>query len=236
MELFADGANLGESAPLARTVTDIDGSYAFRDGLAPNACYVVVVRLDGNDNAAILLGARATTGAEAVPNARAVSLRACTEAAGVSVLDVDFGFAPEIVVGDRVFVDANRNGLQDVGERGIANVPLRLERRNTLRGDAVVVCETRTDSRGIYRFSSAHAACAATLAPSRNNELFAVVVERSAVADHRATISNAGGLDNADSDAIAVNDTWTALVGPIDQFGFTTESIDIGLIAKLEIG
>ncbi len=51
-----------------------------------------------------------------------------------------------IEIGNRVWRDANNNGVQDPGENGIANITVRLYQGSTLRGTAV------TDANGEYYF------------------------------------------------------------------------------------
>ena len=51
-------------------------------------------------------------------------------------------------VGDRIWLDANWNGIFDAGEVGIANVTVRLQDRG-----GVTIGTTVTDGSGVYRFS-----------------------------------------------------------------------------------
>jgi hypothetical protein len=64
---------------------------------------------------------------------------------------VDFGYMPPCtgLIGDYVWHDANRNGLQDVGEAGIANVQLELRRAS----DFSLIGVTTTDANGLYQFA-----------------------------------------------------------------------------------
>ena len=66
--------------------------------------------------------------------------------AGGTFLSADFGFRPDSVVGDYVWLDMNGNGLQDSGEYGIGGVVITL----TQPGGGVVT--TTTDSDGYYSF------------------------------------------------------------------------------------
>jgi protocatechuate 3,4-dioxygenase beta subunit len=58
-----------------------------------------------------------------------------------------FGLQPTVSVGDLVWFDADRDGVQDAGEPGIAGVTVRL-----LDEDGVLVGSTTTDAEGRYRF------------------------------------------------------------------------------------
>ncbi len=65
--------------------------------------------------------------------------------AGIN-MTADFGYTRPGAIGDFVWYDTNRDGVQDVGEPGIANVTL-----NLLRG-GVVIASTVTDADGGYLF------------------------------------------------------------------------------------
>ncbi len=54
---------------------------------------------------------------------------------------------PESTIGDRVWLDANGNGVQDAGEQGVPGVRLQL-----LNSQGQVVATVTTDSQGNYRF------------------------------------------------------------------------------------
>ncbi|GAB5519967.1 MAG: hypothetical protein RhofKO_22180 [Rhodothermales bacterium] len=60
---------------------------------------------------------------------------------------LDAGLIGESVLGDRVWSDDNRNGLQDDGEDGVANVTVKL-----YRSDDTLVETTTTDADGDYLF------------------------------------------------------------------------------------
>ena len=63
---------------------------------------------------------------------------------------IDFGFMPPCagVIGDFVWIDANKNGLQDVGEVGIPNVGVELRKAS----DNSLLQVTTTDANGRYKF------------------------------------------------------------------------------------
>ncbi|KJK43968.1 hypothetical protein UK23_31155, partial [Lentzea aerocolonigenes] len=65
----------------------------------------------------------------------------------------DFGLVPPIgAVGDKVFDDVNRNGVQDAGEAGVPNVPVELFRQGP--NGPVSVGTTTTDANGEYLFEN----------------------------------------------------------------------------------
>lgn len=75
----------------------------------------------------------------------------------LSDMSLDFGLIPVVSVGDFVWLDSDRDGLQDAGESGIANVELTITNAD---GTAVTdvfgnaVRTTRTDANGRYSFNN----------------------------------------------------------------------------------
>ncbi len=105
-------------------------------------------------------------------------------------------------MGDFVWYDDNRNGIQDVGEAGVAGIPVVLERNMTGRlddnSDWTVVGTTTTNENGYYRFLDLQ------------EGYYRVRFQISA--PYIATLYNRGTGDNAyqyDSDAsMAIGDDW----------------------------
>ena len=64
-------------------------------------------------------------------------------------LVIDFGFTPTYSIGNRVFADANSNGIQDNGESGIPAVTVQLK-----NSGGTVVATATTDANGYYRFDN----------------------------------------------------------------------------------
>ncbi|HKI01254.1 MAG TPA: SdrD B-like domain-containing protein [Thermoanaerobaculia bacterium] len=69
--------------------------------------------------------------------------------AGQSRTDVDFGYRGTASVGDRLWIDGNGNGVQDVGEAGINGVTVEL-----LDAANNVVASTTTAGDGLYGFAN----------------------------------------------------------------------------------
>ncbi len=70
-------------------------------------------------------------------------------------LTMDFAFAPLLSIGNRVFADANNNGILDGVESGISGVKVKLfvaDGSGNPTGSALA--STNTDSSGYYRFDS----------------------------------------------------------------------------------
>jgi uncharacterized repeat protein (TIGR01451 family) len=136
---------------IATTLTDVNGLYLF-SGLAP-ATYTV--RVDTSTLAAGL-AANQTYDPDGVRDHRT----AVTLSSGAAVLTADFGYnwspstSAKGAIGDRVWVDANANGIQDPGEPGIPGVRLRLYA--DANGDGNYnsqVGSVLTDAAGGYVFS-----------------------------------------------------------------------------------
>ena len=125
-----------EGKPMT-AVTDEKGAYQFV-GLAPTSYRVVIVDPDKGDLAG-LIPTQAYTG------------RGATEASvtitDASVQGVDFGLVAPATIGDRVWNDADGNGV-DNGEPGVPGVTVILKDAN-----GVEVARTTTDANGNYRFT-----------------------------------------------------------------------------------
>lgn len=152
----------GGGAPLAEKVTDGAGRYLFgpADGLQPNSCYTVRFDFSGVDTRP-LPGSPPIEGLKwTVPHGGDQSLDSDVDPATGSVRvaigppgSVDHTVDAGVVgglnrVGDLVWADINRNGLQDPGEPGVADVGVRLQ-----KADGTLVAGTSTGPHGQYEFS-----------------------------------------------------------------------------------
>ncbi|WP_236790692.1 SdrD B-like domain-containing protein [Amycolatopsis sp. GM8] len=153
----------GTGAPLAEKTTDANGRYLFgpADGLRPNTCYTVKfdyshVDTSGLPGAPPVEGLRWTVPlASVLPDADS-SVDPATGTVRVTIgppgsVDdtVDAGLVGGLnELGDLVWADVNRNGLQDPGEPGVAGVPVSLQ-----NGDGALVAATTTGPHGQYAFS-----------------------------------------------------------------------------------
>jgi SdrD B-like domain/LPXTG cell wall anchor motif len=76
-------------------------------------------------------------------------------AAGQQDLTLDAGFVPQLAsLGDRVWLDVNENGVQDIGEKGVADVAVDL-----FDCDGAQLKNTTTDSAGSYGFAELLPGC-----------------------------------------------------------------------------
>ncbi|SFD14779.1 SdrD B-like domain-containing protein [Massilia yuzhufengensis] len=138
---------------LVTTTTDASGKYKF-DGLAPGVEYQVefdkpagsvFTGLDiGNDNSDSDAGAQGRS-------------QVVTLASGENNTSIDAGVYVKASLGDRLWLDANGNGMQDSGETGVAGVKVTLvggglDGQVATTGDNTLATTT-TDADGNYTFA-----------------------------------------------------------------------------------
>jgi len=111
-------------------------------------------------------------------------------------LSLDMGIYPlsEVQVGDTVWYDNDADGIQDLGEQGVAGVVVSLFNANgtsvtDMAGNSVG--PTATDANGNYLFENLPA-----------GDYYVTFDSNSLPANHLPTIANAGNDDSLDSDAI----------------------------------
>ena len=137
-------------SPVRSTYTDVNGNYLFTD-VTPGT-YSVGVSLPPafvfSPNTGAISG---TTNSDIVPaTGRTVTF---TVNAGDQITYVDAGLKQQQSangsVGDYVWNDINKNGIQDAGEPGIAGVTVRLVNATT----NAIIATTTTDAAGNYIFN-----------------------------------------------------------------------------------
>jgi protocatechuate 3,4-dioxygenase beta subunit len=142
---------------LATTVTDADGKYLF-DNLTPGNYLVGFTNIPNGSLFTTRETLASSNGSDVYPSSGKTGVVILT--AGQVNLDVDAGVIPAIAasVGDYVWIDANKNGLQDATEKGVPGVIVKLK-------DAVgdIVGEAITDGNGKYLFASVIPANAYTI-------------------------------------------------------------------------
>ncbi|HEX7308384.1 SdrD B-like domain-containing protein [Lentzea sp.] len=130
----------------ATTTTDADGKYEFT-GL-PDGTYTVCFDLDTLPGQYADFQAVAPNQGDDAKDSDADPATGCAEPVTVNVdkpedLTVDLGIAPPVNrIGDYVWVDSNKNGLQDEGEPAVPGVTVKLSDGKT----------TKTDENGKYLF------------------------------------------------------------------------------------
>ena len=134
VELLSSGGTV-----LATQLTTGDGDYTFTN-LAAGTYSVRVVA------ATLPAGLAQTYDLDGLGSANVAS---ATLAAGENRTDVDFGYRGTASVGDRVWNDADGDGLQDAGEAGINGVTVEL-----LDSGGAVIASQATSGDGNYTFDN----------------------------------------------------------------------------------
>ncbi|HND53356.1 MAG TPA: SdrD B-like domain-containing protein, partial [Pirellulaceae bacterium] len=144
---------------VATTTTNAAGMYVF-DGLTPDDYRVVV-------NATLVSGAyvgSAPTGytlnSSGDPDGTADNAHVVVVGPGDVYVNADFGYTPQAnitaSIGDRVWLDADVDGVQDAGEPGLAGITVALIRDTNSNGlwntGEVIIATTVTDANGNYLF------------------------------------------------------------------------------------
>jgi uncharacterized repeat protein (TIGR01451 family) len=145
----ADGFwNTADDVIVARTTTGMDGTYLFTN--VAKGTYRVIADLGPDGLPAsgdeVLVDYTPTIG----PQSAGANVSVARAVDGQTVTDLDFGFLNPAFksITDRVWFDANDNGLQDPGEPGIAGVTVNLlNPGGTVKGTAI------TDAGGAFTFS-----------------------------------------------------------------------------------
>ncbi|OQX01180.1 MAG: hypothetical protein BWK80_60510, partial [Desulfobacteraceae bacterium IS3] len=198
---------------LAVTSTDGAGHYGFT-GLNPGSYIVGFVPRPGYEMSKQNQGGTADYADAADSDAdTGTGLTApVTLVAGEHNPTIDAGmFIPGVKpasLGDRVWYDENRNGIQDSGEPGIAGVTVNLIDADT----EVILSTSRTDGSGYYDFSG--------LAPGK------YIVEFDPAPGYRFTSQDQGRDDAVDSDADTVTRRTAQLILAAGEHNPT---IDAGL-------
>ncbi|MFK4760034.1 SdrD B-like domain-containing protein [Microbacterium sp. ZW T5_45] len=226
---------------VARTTTDADGFYAFGDLVADTEYSIVFptsVEVDGEQVplTGADLGGDDAEDSDADPTTGRVTFTTTTDGDNsvlpgeVDLPTIDAGYAPPVLVsvGDYVWIDADRDGVQDATEAPIAGVEIIL-----YDGEGVEIARTTTDADGYYVFTS--------LTPSADYTIqfpTTVIVDGTAypltqqgVGDDRAADSNPGTDGRYSFTTPATGDN-SATPGEADD-----PTIDVGyLIPSVSVG
>ncbi|GAB3598066.1 SdrD B-like domain-containing protein [Microbacterium tumbae] len=146
---------------VATTTTDADGYYVFPD-LPGGADYVIEfptsITIDGIEHPLTSPGQGDDDAADSDPDPSDGRVDITTPASGQNSTEpgeaddptIDAGYTPNVVsIGDYVWIDADRDGVQDAGETPVAGATVRL-----LSADGETeIATTTTDENGFYFFA-----------------------------------------------------------------------------------
>ncbi|AUD02040.1 SdrD B-like domain-containing protein [Spirosoma pollinicola] len=196
----------GANTPIASTTTNASGIYSFT-GLTPGVPYSVSFATPtGYVSTSALIGGNDGKDSDADPITG--KTRSVTLAPGENNPNLDAGFyLPTAGLGDYVFYDTNKNGIQDAGEAGIAGVVA------TLYVNNVVSLTTLTNASGFYSFTG--------LTPGSSNNY---VVGFTAPSGFTATLQNVGADDTKDSDADLITGRTQSVTLANGEFNSTLDA------------
>ncbi len=133
---------------IAPQVTGTDGRYLFGN-LRPGTYQVRFVSPVGYE------ATQETQGEDSALDSNGPLATSANLAAGQQDLTLDAGYVPQLAsLGDRVWLDANENGVQDAGEKGVAGVVV-----NLFDCEGVALDTTTTDTAGNYGFAELLPGC-----------------------------------------------------------------------------
>jgi len=133
-------------AVIATQATDANGNYLF-NSIAPGAYAVQVVAPSGYTVTGKDLGGNNATDSDIDPlTGKSVTT---TINAGEVDLSWDAGLYQKASIGDKVWLDGNKNGIQDAGEAGMNGVTV-----NLLNSAGTVVATATTNTSGNYLFNN----------------------------------------------------------------------------------
>ncbi|MDQ6522996.1 SdrD B-like domain-containing protein [Nocardioides sp. LHD-245] len=217
--------------PVGPVTTDADGNYSFDDLPVLPAGQHYTVKIDRTDPSTIaaLSDYIPTQTGQGTPGTDSSTWEAESgDLTGDGDRDptLDFGFVrPAVSVGDFVWADADRDGIQDAGESGIPGVVLVL---TGPRGETVTdihgnpVGPVTTDANGKYLFDD--------LPVLPAGQHYTVSIDRdapstqTALAPYGPTQAGAGGDRGADSS------TWSATSGDLTDDGDQDLTLDFGFV------
>ena len=225
--LDADGNPVKDSSGAdITTKTDADGKYTFTR--LPLGSYKVEVvpgeaKVDGTDvNLADYkqtYGYGSSTSRSQVGQGKLVTPAPIELTAGApNATKIDFAFVKPVSLGNFVWFDANKDGIQDTDEVGVAGVTVTLDGQLDMDvvvdADGNLVKPVTTDANGKYLFTN--------LLPSDYGVTFTIP------AGYYETVRTAGDDRSVDSDGAQ---TWLRLKQGQDDM-----TVDLGLIADGTIG
>ncbi|MGL5041501.1 MAG: SdrD B-like domain-containing protein, partial [Culicoidibacterales bacterium] len=145
---------VGNPLPVKSTITDAGGKYLF-DSLNPGEYYVQVVQstVPSFIVPTIQHSTNGMTGTDSDISQLTYATDSFKLSAGEQKTDIDAGFIYKVTyIGDYLFIDVNRDGLQDQTDIPLANTLVYLYKVNPQTQQKVKVREGMTDAAGKYQF------------------------------------------------------------------------------------
>jgi hypothetical protein len=136
-----------DGTPVATTSTNTDGRYSF-GALCAGSYRVVIDPADLPAGFTPTIVQHKPAGVTLDSNGSPADVVLATDSSTDDTIDLGYIAACSGKIGDRVWRDQNRNGLQDEGETGFAGVTINLRRRS----DNTIIQSDTTDAAGAYRF------------------------------------------------------------------------------------
>jgi hypothetical protein len=222
-------------------VTDAQGNFLFNslvDGFLPNTPYVVALlpqaALAGVQATRAQVGSDRGADSNGVLTGDAVLAPITTGPPGTDDRSVDFGFVQRFGLGDFVFADDNRNGVQDAGEPGLANITIGLFARGAA-ATASPLATAVTNATGFYLFDSTELPFG-LITPQTDYELRMSMTQTPLLRTALATANAAAAGDALDSDAVLVGTNAVIATARSPPFGTVDRSFDFGVVAETRIG
>ncbi len=183
---------------LAETLTDSDGNYIFK-GLDNGTYKVAFSNLPADYQAT-----KTDVGSDDTVDSD--GLTATGTIADADNLTLDLGIVKAYKLGNYVWYDNNKNGIQDAGETGVKDVKVVLKDKNDNK-----LAETTTGTAGKYEFNG--------LVNGDYKVTFSNLP-----ADYQATKTDVGSDDTVDSDGL----TATGTIADADNL-----TLDLGIVKKV---
>ncbi len=151
----------GSGAIVAITVTDQNGNYLFNN-LTANTNFVVGFTPPGGTvitTGGVLSTINSSTNSDPNPlTGRTTIVNSGIPGTNITGVDAGLRNDPKGAIGDYVWYDLNKNGIQDAGEPGVEGVEVKLYLVGTNGliggGDDILVSTKTTNALGIYLFSN----------------------------------------------------------------------------------
>ena len=227
VKLFRAGDDPATATPVDTEVTDASGLYLFTD-LLPGDYFVQFVASTLPANWTFTTAeSGGDNNIDSDANAASGLTEVTTLSAGESDLTWDAGIVTTATIGDFVWLDVNRDGIQDPGEAGLGNVTVKLVNATT----GVVVATTTTNSSGFYLFQNVNPVDD-SLTPIQYR------IEFVTPAGYSISPKNVGGV-TSDSDAGTDGKTATTTLDPLEDdrtwdMGVYLTPIDVSIVKTLD--